>query len=100
MTDTPLGLSGAAPWVLPPNQLVFPAIVPDDGGDTQLALQRTPDDELVVVGFTSLAGLLAAFGPGQRWLAFEAGAAPALLEGSGVSRILVDPDITFIRSPG
>jgi hypothetical protein len=82
-------------WEVPEGTLVFPALVPPGGGETELALQHSADGELVAVGFTSLDRLIAAFGPGQRWLAFAAQAAPTLLAGSGVIQLQVDPEITW-----
>jgi hypothetical protein len=85
-------------WEVPVGSIVFPALRPPGGGETEIALQHTADGELVAGAFTSLDALIAVFGPGQRWLAFDSAAAPALLEGSGVKQILVDPEITRLDS--
>jgi hypothetical protein len=82
-------------WEVPEGTLVFPALVPPGGGETELALQHTTEGELVAVGFTSLDALIATFGPGQRWLAFAAEATPVALEGSGATRLLIDPRIDW-----
>jgi hypothetical protein len=77
-------------WDVPEGTWIFPALTSPVTGETELALQRTSDGGLAVAAYTDLDEFVAAFGRAQRWLAFDALALPALLDGSGVTRIFLN----------
>jgi hypothetical protein len=87
-------------WTVPEDTAVFPTTEPATVGQpATLALYRTADGDLVAMGFTSLAQLVAVFGPRQPWVAYKSDVVPRLLEGSGVTRILIDAAVTHEASP-
>lgn len=75
--------------------LPSPDGVPVREGQTQLQLRRVLADggepRLVLVAFSTVAGLVHAMGDEQPWGAIPAAALDEALRGSGAEAVLVDP---------
>ena len=71
--------------------------VPMREGDMQLMLRHVVADggepHLVLLAFSSVAGLVDAMGEAQPWAAIPAGALEKALEGSGAEAVLIDPEL-------
>lgn len=89
----------SGPDVEPPLSPSLAVFVPSEHvrpGDLQvrLALRRLEDDRLVLLAWTTLAGLVASCGPSQPWVGVGAGELAVLRERSGASEVLLDVDLS------